>query len=223
MIKFFTYIPKADCVEHCLKCEDSSANQRCTRCKAALYCNADCQKAHWKTHKPDCNRVHATNGKYHYLKPTKEHLEVTRGIFNAHNNALLKSGLLIRNMKNFDRLVEVTWYNKSNYGVLLELARNSKVLISSSNGKIMKKTKIALGYDDDSILCSGEKNFQVYTEVELKNNHAMPPIIRDITKKIFDLEVEHTIVGICAHADGTIDVAAYVFDVETLFTEPQKE
>ncbi|EEB88185.1 hypothetical protein MPER_14117, partial [Moniliophthora perniciosa FA553] len=27
---------------------------RCTGCKAVIYCNAECSKAHWKSHKPDC-------------------------------------------------------------------------------------------------------------------------------------------------------------------------
>ena len=29
----------------------------CSRCKAVRYCNAACQKAHWKAHKPDCKKL----------------------------------------------------------------------------------------------------------------------------------------------------------------------
>ena len=28
--------------------------QRCSRCKVAIYCDAACQRAQWKTHKPLC-------------------------------------------------------------------------------------------------------------------------------------------------------------------------
>ena len=27
---------------------------KCTQCSQAYYCNADCQRKHWKTHKPAC-------------------------------------------------------------------------------------------------------------------------------------------------------------------------
>ena len=27
---------------------------KCTQCSQAYYCNADCQRKHWKTHKPVC-------------------------------------------------------------------------------------------------------------------------------------------------------------------------
>ena len=29
----------------------------CARCKSVCYCNKDCQKAHWKTHKQSCKQV----------------------------------------------------------------------------------------------------------------------------------------------------------------------
>jgi len=33
----------------------SAALQRCSRCQKAVYCNKDCQKAHWAKHKATCN------------------------------------------------------------------------------------------------------------------------------------------------------------------------
>ncbi|KAI0042335.1 hypothetical protein FA95DRAFT_1637343 [Auriscalpium vulgare] len=41
--------------ETCWHCDNNTPGlQRCTRCRLALYCNAACQKAAWKTHKSAC-------------------------------------------------------------------------------------------------------------------------------------------------------------------------
>jgi hypothetical protein len=33
-----------------------AGRKRCQRCKQVRYCNRECQLAHWKAHKADCNR-----------------------------------------------------------------------------------------------------------------------------------------------------------------------
>lgn len=38
----------------CAYCGSSSSLRRCTACKAACYCGSECQKKHWKAHKPRC-------------------------------------------------------------------------------------------------------------------------------------------------------------------------
>lgn len=39
----------------CAFCTVEKANlQKCSRCKSVLYCNKECQKLHWKAHKPRC-------------------------------------------------------------------------------------------------------------------------------------------------------------------------
>lgn len=41
--------------ELCASCQATKASlQRCGRCKKVSYCNRDCQKAHYKTHKKTC-------------------------------------------------------------------------------------------------------------------------------------------------------------------------
>jgi hypothetical protein len=30
---------------------------KCSGCRTTLYCSVECQRAHWKTHKPDCKRI----------------------------------------------------------------------------------------------------------------------------------------------------------------------
>jgi hypothetical protein len=45
----------------CTKCgKHQSADVKllkCSGCRTTLYCSVECQKAHWKTHKPDCKRI----------------------------------------------------------------------------------------------------------------------------------------------------------------------
>lgn len=39
------------------KCRSENCTKRCGRCKKVNYCSAECQKAHWKSHKPECKPV----------------------------------------------------------------------------------------------------------------------------------------------------------------------
>ncbi|KAK3330872.1 hypothetical protein B0H66DRAFT_77985 [Apodospora peruviana] len=53
---------------YCLRVGGSSSLRACTACKAAVYCDATCQRAHWKTgvHKAECKmfaRIRSTTGK----------------------------------------------------------------------------------------------------------------------------------------------------------------
>ena len=39
----------------CLYCAKKvDGTLRCTQCRAALYCNSDCQEKHWHAHKNNC-------------------------------------------------------------------------------------------------------------------------------------------------------------------------
>jgi hypothetical protein len=40
--------------DSCARCGKADAPLRCSRCKAARYCDARCQTAHWPDHKPGC-------------------------------------------------------------------------------------------------------------------------------------------------------------------------
>jgi serine/threonine protein kinase len=37
----------------CGKCGEP-ASKKCSKCKSIAYCSVDCQKVHWKDHKPEC-------------------------------------------------------------------------------------------------------------------------------------------------------------------------
>lgn len=41
----------------CMQCNKSSRLLTCTRCQVMYYCDADCQRRHWKSHKRDCLAV----------------------------------------------------------------------------------------------------------------------------------------------------------------------
>ena len=47
------YVPASPCSN----CGDDGATATCTRCKSAVYCNRECQSAHWKAHKVSCVAV----------------------------------------------------------------------------------------------------------------------------------------------------------------------
>jgi hypothetical protein len=38
----------------CAACGDACSFNKCGRCKSVHYCNADCQRSHWKVHKLVC-------------------------------------------------------------------------------------------------------------------------------------------------------------------------
>ena len=38
----------------CANCGKEGAKKRCGGCKVTHYCDHDCSKQHWKTHKQDC-------------------------------------------------------------------------------------------------------------------------------------------------------------------------
>ncbi|CAI5714927.1 unnamed protein product [Peronospora destructor] len=51
-------------LRRCAKCDKRAASgkelKRCTRCKCTFYCNAQCQRGHWKDHKVSCTPLGST-------------------------------------------------------------------------------------------------------------------------------------------------------------------
>ncbi|MCJ8740251.1 hypothetical protein PDJAM_G00056730 [Pangasius djambal] len=43
--------------EFCTTCGEKGAEKRCSICKMVIYCNQDCQKLHWFTHKKICKKL----------------------------------------------------------------------------------------------------------------------------------------------------------------------
>ncbi|MEE6466430.1 hypothetical protein FKM82_006949 [Ascaphus truei] len=57
--------------EFCTTCGEKGATKRCSVCKLVIYCDQNCQKAHWFTHKKVC-QVLKENREMRELEATKE-------------------------------------------------------------------------------------------------------------------------------------------------------
>ncbi|XP_056656547.1 ankyrin repeat and MYND domain-containing protein 2 [Monodelphis domestica] len=58
-------------VEFCTTCGEKGADKRCSVCKMVIYCNQNCQKIHWFTHKKVCKMLKAVYEKQE-LQAAKE-------------------------------------------------------------------------------------------------------------------------------------------------------
>eukprot|EP00484_Ammonia_sp_Unknown_P017153 CAMPEP_0197028032 /NCGR_PEP_ID=MMETSP1384-20130603/7840_1 /TAXON_ID=29189 /ORGANISM="Ammonia sp." /LENGTH=380 /DNA_ID=CAMNT_0042456969 /DNA_START=60 /DNA_END=1202 /DNA_ORIENTATION=- len=69
----------------CAYCSCSNASMRCGGCKRRYYCNAECQRTHWKRHKTECKKLR--NGKLSL--PHQEDIEQLRSILDSVQNSEL--------------------------------------------------------------------------------------------------------------------------------------
>eukprot|EP00814_Leptocylindrus_danicus_P010834 CAMPEP_0116024312 /NCGR_PEP_ID=MMETSP0321-20121206/12231_1 /TAXON_ID=163516 /ORGANISM="Leptocylindrus danicus var. danicus, Strain B650" /LENGTH=406 /DNA_ID=CAMNT_0003495997 /DNA_START=99 /DNA_END=1319 /DNA_ORIENTATION=+ len=56
------YRSREDVSHECIECDNekcgkSNPQKRCSRCRCVYYCDASCQKNHWKEHKPWCKEI----------------------------------------------------------------------------------------------------------------------------------------------------------------------
>eukprot|EP01091_Cochliopodium_minus_P009589 TRINITY_DN2388_c0_g1_i1.p1 TRINITY_DN2388_c0_g1~~TRINITY_DN2388_c0_g1_i1.p1 ORF type:complete len:156 (-),score=48.19 TRINITY_DN2388_c0_g1_i1:62-529(-) len=52
----FDVFSMKDDLEKCANCKSVKNLKGCSRCKKVKYCNRECQVAHWKVHKIDCQQ-----------------------------------------------------------------------------------------------------------------------------------------------------------------------
>lgn len=41
----------------CATCGEENATKKCSKCKQVQYCDRECQRLHWFTHKKECERT----------------------------------------------------------------------------------------------------------------------------------------------------------------------
>lgn len=60
---------------------------KCSRCKSVFYCSKECQKSHWKAHKPNCKsppEIPAAKDKLKFPQPTRKDLDsIARFVCNS--------------------------------------------------------------------------------------------------------------------------------------------
>ncbi|PFX23112.1 Egl nine-like 3 [Stylophora pistillata] len=60
----------------CAFCSAENRNlSRCSRCRSVFYCSKDCQKSHWKAHKPNCRPPLKTVPAKEFPQPSRRDLE----------------------------------------------------------------------------------------------------------------------------------------------------
>ncbi|XP_062898367.1 ankyrin repeat and MYND domain-containing protein 2a isoform X1 [Mobula hypostoma] len=58
--------------EFCTVCGEKGADKRCSICKMVIYCNQNCQKMHWFTHKKVCKKLKETREKQEAKEKLKQ-------------------------------------------------------------------------------------------------------------------------------------------------------
>ncbi|XP_072109481.1 ankyrin repeat and MYND domain-containing protein 2a [Mobula birostris] len=58
--------------EFCTACGEKGADKRCSICKMVIYCNQNCQKMHWFTHKKVCKKLKETREKQEAKEKLKQ-------------------------------------------------------------------------------------------------------------------------------------------------------
>ncbi|XP_048406408.1 ankyrin repeat and MYND domain-containing protein 2a isoform X1 [Stegostoma tigrinum] len=58
--------------EFCTACGEKGADKRCSICKTVIYCNQNCQKMHWFTHKKVCRKLKESREKHEAKEKSKQ-------------------------------------------------------------------------------------------------------------------------------------------------------
>ncbi|XP_072365271.1 ankyrin repeat and MYND domain-containing protein 2a [Scyliorhinus torazame] len=58
--------------EFCTACGEKGADKRCSICKMVIYCDQNCQKMHWFTHKKVCRKLKESRGKQETKEKSKQ-------------------------------------------------------------------------------------------------------------------------------------------------------
>ena len=66
----------------CLCClKEVEGSSRCSQCRTALYCNRDCQLAHWPVHKNICQDSNKENSDQKIIAKAKNHCKQGNSVY----------------------------------------------------------------------------------------------------------------------------------------------
>jgi tetratricopeptide (TPR) repeat protein len=183
-------VPPMTC-DSCSKVESSTALKQCSACHLVWYCNSNCQKSHWKIHKPDCLRITDKKKSTDLFDRPRTQGPPTNSVKFLSRCSSSPSRDVLNLLKEAVLLIEsIEWNNPR-----ISLAERHAVL-NMSNDRVKK---ILQDFDPDHaqalflsaqiLFFKGELNASIVALEELLDPQFGPPLVTDDEDKIMILTI----------------------------------
>lgn len=183
------HVPRIIHALTCAACQaagGAEASNICSACKSARYCNATCQRADWKRHKPICQAIVSTLVRAEEVAA----LDKTIKPFDDGSVELFRRVGALRKLSPAGAVV-LTWLAETAYGKFVAQL-DTVVAQVDSDGTAIPATKSAVpGHCADAVHgkeFASHPQYHLYTRAEFAANSCIPQDVKDTVTKYF---VEH--------------------------------